>query len=79
MEVLVRVCVFFGNNLFILCIGICDLNDKWKYYLDNGDINVWLDMCVSMEKVIDIVDKYNLYLGIELELVNVVFNFVKVE
>ncbi len=79
MEVLARACAPLGNNLLTLCTGTRDPNDKWKYHPDNGDTNAWLDMCASMEKAIDIADKYNLHLGIEPELANVVSNPAKAE
>lgn len=79
MEVLAKGSALLGNKLLTLCTGTRDPMDKWKHHPDNATTSAWLDMCRTMEMAIDIADKYDLYLGIEPELANVVANAAKAQ
>ena len=79
MEILAKACAPLKNQLLTLCTGTRDPNDKWKYHPDNGTSRAWQDMCRTMEKAIEIAEEYDLYLGIEPELANVVSNTVKAQ
>lgn len=79
MEVLAKACAPLGNKLLTLCTGTRDPYDKWQYHPDNATASAWLDTCRTMEKAIEIADQYDLYLGIEPELANVVSNVAKAQ
>ncbi len=77
MEVLASSCAILGNSLLTLCTGTRNPKDKWKYHPDNASSNAWLDMCRTMGKAIEIAEQYDLYLGIEPELANIVADTAK--
>jgi len=79
MEVLAQSCLTLNNSLLTLCTGTRDPNDKWKYHPDNSSPQAWLDMCRTMEKAIVLAEQYQLFLGIEPELANVVSNTAKAQ
>lgn len=79
MEVLAKACAPLGNKLLTLCTGTRDPNDKWTYHPDNLTTSAWLDMCRTLEQAIDVAYKYDLYLGIEPELANVVSDIAKAD
>lgn len=77
LEVLAEASSVLHNSLLTLCTGTRNPNDKWAFHPDNASRSAWLDMCKSMEKAIEIAEQYDIYLGIEPELANVVANPAK--
>ena len=72
LEVLAAACAGLGTRLITLCTGTRDPNDQWKEHADNGSAEAWRDLLASMETAITIADRYDIELGIEPELANVV-------
>ncbi|MBX2877579.1 MAG: sugar phosphate isomerase/epimerase [Saprospiraceae bacterium] len=66
-----------GNTLLTLCTGTRDPQNKWKYHPENSSRQAWLDMSRTMEQAIGIAETFDLQLGIEPELANVVSSPVK--
>jgi sugar phosphate isomerase/epimerase len=60
--------------LVTLCTGSRDAKDQWRHHPDNSSAAAWRDLIESMHVAIDIADRYNVDLGIEPELANVVSN-----
>jgi sugar phosphate isomerase/epimerase len=60
------------TNLITLCTGSRDPDDQWRDHRENRRSAAWKDLLASMEVAIGIADKYDIYLGIEPELANVI-------
>jgi sugar phosphate isomerase/epimerase len=58
--------------LITLCTGTRDAADQWKHHPDNTSVEAWRDLIQSMQTAITITGKYNVNLGIEPELANVI-------
>jgi sugar phosphate isomerase/epimerase len=61
-----------GPRLVTLCTGTRDPDDQWRHHPENVSPSAWADLLASMEKAIAIAEQYDLTLGIEPELANVV-------
>jgi len=72
LEVLAAACAGLGTRLITLCTGTRDPHDQWKGHVENDSAEAWRDLLVSMETAIAIADRYDIELGIEPELANVV-------
>lgn len=72
LEVLAEACSSLNIHLISLCTGSRDAQDKWKHHPENQSKEAWTDMMNSMEKALLIGEKFDLQLGIEPELANVV-------
>ena len=55
-----------------LCTGTRDPEDMWRRHADNQTPKAWRDLTVSMSEALSIADKFNVTLGIEPEVSNVV-------
>lgn len=55
-----------------LCTGSRDPYDKWKWHPENASVESWKTMCRTMEQLIEIAEKYDVLLGVEPELANIV-------
>jgi sugar phosphate isomerase/epimerase len=72
LETLAGACADLGTRLITLCTGTRDPKDQWHEHPDNNTPEAWRDLLKSMEVAVAIADKYDVYLGIEPELANVV-------
>jgi len=72
LETLASACAGLGAPLITLCTGTRDTKDMWRKHADNDSADAWRDLLASMETAIAIADRYNVLLGIEPELANVV-------
>jgi len=72
LEVLAARCADMGTGLITLCTGTRDPVDQWKEHPDNNTPEAWRDLLGAMEKALRIADRYDVDLGIEPELANVV-------
>jgi sugar phosphate isomerase/epimerase len=61
-----------GIPIITLCTGTRDAADQWKHHPDNNSSSAWADLIHSMQTAITIADRYNVNLGIEPELANVI-------
>jgi sugar phosphate isomerase/epimerase len=77
LAVLAESCAGLGTNLITLCTGTRDALDQWHHHPDNDSASAWIDLLASMEKARAIAEKYNVALGIEPELANVVNSAAK--
>jgi sugar phosphate isomerase/epimerase len=66
-----------GIPLLTLCTGTGDATDQWTHHPDNSSSAAWSDLIDSMQHAITIADHYNVDLGIEPELANVVNSATK--
>jgi sugar phosphate isomerase/epimerase len=63
--------------LITLCTGTRDAADQWHHHPDNETQLAWDDMCASMAEVLKIAAAFNVTLGVEPELANVVSSAAK--
>lgn len=68
-----------GTRLITLCTGTRDPDDQWRYHPDNHTADAWRDMIMTMREAVAIADQYDLDLGIEPELANIVNNISMAE
>ena len=61
-----------GTRLLTLCTGTRDPDDQWRAHPDNDTPEAWRDLLASMEAAVAIAERYDVDLGIEPELANVV-------
>jgi sugar phosphate isomerase/epimerase len=77
LRVIAQTAETLGIPLITLCTGTRDANDQWKHHPDNNTSAAWSDLLDAMQKVIAIADHYNVDLGIEPELANVISSAAK--
>lgn len=61
-----------GTRLITLCTGSRDADDQWRHHPDNASPAAWSDLVTEMEKAVILADRYDVELGVEPELANVV-------
>lgn len=72
LEVLASRCHAMSTRMITLCSGTRDTDDQWRAHPDNGTAEAWHDLRSSMETAIAIAERWDIELGIEPELANVV-------
>jgi sugar phosphate isomerase/epimerase len=72
LEVVIAAAPTLGTRLVTLCTGTRDPADQWRWHPDNATPAAWDDLLAEMEKAIAIAERFDLGLGIEPELANVV-------
>jgi len=77
LEVLAQSCAGLGTRLVTLCTGTRDADDQWRAHPDNATPEAWRDLTASMEQAVAIAERYDIDLGIEPELANVVDDATK--
>lgn len=63
--------------LLTLCTGTRDPADQWRRHPDNAAPDAWRDLLVGMETALRIAERYDVDLGIEPELANVIDSAAK--
>ena len=61
-----------GTSLLTLCTGSRDATDQWRHHPDNSSAAAWRDLCSEFEIVLAIADRYDVFVGVEPELANVI-------
>lgn len=77
LDVLAKACADLDTRLITLCTGTRDAEDQWRGHLDNDTPEAWRDLLVEMERAIAIAETYDIALGVEPELGNVVNSAAK--
>lgn len=65
-------CAGMSTALITLCTGTRDPIDQWKAHADNDTPEAWRDLLKAMGAAIETAERYDVDLGIEPELANVV-------
>ena len=60
------------TRLITLCTGTREADDQWRSHPENESADAWTDLLSSMEIAVEIADQFDVDLGIEPELANVV-------
>ena len=77
LAVIAKAAQALGISLITLCTGTRDAADQWKHHPDNTSGAAWRDLLQSMQTAIAIANTYNVNLGIEPELANVINSAAK--
>lgn len=77
LEVLAARCAEMGTSIITLCTGTRHARDQWQWHVDNDSSDAWRDLVSEMAKALAIAERYNVVLGIEPELANVVNSAAK--
>ncbi len=72
LRTLAGACERLGTSVITLCTGTRDPHNKWRYHPDNATPAAWRDLVASMEAALEIADEYQVTLGMEPEVSNVV-------
>jgi sugar phosphate isomerase/epimerase len=72
LEVLAANAHAFGTDLLTLCTGTRSTESMWRNHPDNETEEAWADMRASMTRALAIAEQYDVRLGIEPEVANVV-------
>ena len=74
LAVLAEGAAILGTDLLTLCSGTRHQVDMWKYDPENQSPAAWQEMIEGMRQALEVAIKYDLCLGIEPEVANVVSN-----
>jgi sugar phosphate isomerase/epimerase len=77
LEVLGAAAHSLPTRLITLCTGTRDAQDQWRGHPDNETPEAWADLLASMEIAVGVADRYDVDLGVEPELANVINSAVK--
>ena len=72
LRVLAARCKAMGTSMITLCTGSRDPHDQWQFHPENASKEAWSDLLREMEQALAIAEAYDLVLGVEPELANVV-------
>src|ERR1039458_10504218 len=61
-----------GTRLLTVCSGTRDPADQWHHHSDNANPAAWQEMCTECSRLLAIAETYDLEIGVEPELNNVV-------
>ncbi len=66
-----------GTDLLTLCTGTRNTDNMWRDHPQNSSPEAWADFLAAMEQALALAEEYNVKLGIEPEVSNVVSSPVK--
>jgi sugar phosphate isomerase/epimerase len=72
LAVAVEAAADMGIAMVTLCTGTRDPHDQWRHHPDNQTSAAWHDLLTAMNAAVVIADRFNVDLGIEPELANVI-------
>jgi sugar phosphate isomerase/epimerase len=74
LKLLAQGATILGTNLLTLCSGTRNQQDIWTYHPQNQSPEAWQEMIEAMQRALEIAVEYDVSLGIEPEVANVVSN-----
>lgn len=72
LEVLASRAAELGTDLLTLCTGTRNPDNMWQDHPQNSTAEAWKDLLAAMEQAVALAEKYDVRLGIEPEVSNVV-------
>ncbi len=72
LAIVAKAAADMGIPMITLCTGTRDAKDQWTHHPDNSSKTAWRDLIDSMIVAIGIAERFDLVLGVEPELANVV-------
>ena len=61
-----------GSTLLTVCTGSRDAADQWRDHPENQSSEAWAEMIAELGHLVAIADRYDVYIGVEPELANVI-------
>jgi sugar phosphate isomerase/epimerase len=77
LRTLAAACAAMHTRLITLCTGTRDPQDQWRAHPDNDSTEAWHDLITQMIEACAIAEEFDVELGIEPELANVVSSAAK--
>jgi sugar phosphate isomerase/epimerase len=74
LKILAQAAAILGTDLLTLCTGTRNQQDMWAYHPQNQSSAAWQEMIDGMQRALDVATEFDLKLGIEPEVANVVSN-----
>jgi sugar phosphate isomerase/epimerase len=74
LKVLAQGAALLGTDLLTLCSGTRNQHDMWTYHPQNRNAAAWQEMIDAMRRALEVAIEYDLNLGIEPEVANVISN-----
>ena len=71
-EQIAKVCGCLHCKLISLCTGTRNTQSMWRWHPDNETSEAWNDLTETTQALLEIADKYKVYLGVETEASNVI-------
>jgi sugar phosphate isomerase/epimerase len=72
LKAIAGACAALGTRCVTLCTGTRDAEDMWRGHPDNSSPQAWTDLLASLETAIAIAEEFDIVLGIEPEVANVI-------
>jgi sugar phosphate isomerase/epimerase len=72
LQAVAGACAAIGTRCITLCTGTRDAEDMWRGHPDNSSPQAWTDLLASMEAAVAIAEEFDIVLGIEPEVANVI-------
>jgi sugar phosphate isomerase/epimerase len=66
-----------GSNVLTVCSGSLDQQDQWRHHPDNASPQAWRGMIAEFEALIKIADQFDVLIGVEPELANIIDSAAK--
>jgi sugar phosphate isomerase/epimerase len=79
LAILAAACRPMGTSLITLCTGTRDPYDQWRFHPDNDSPAAWRELTAELANALEIADTYDLTLGVEPEIANVVNSAAKAQ
>jgi sugar phosphate isomerase/epimerase len=77
LEILASVCNDLGTSVITMCTGSRNANNMWKHHPDNNSKEAWRDLVEHLERALELAQRYNIALGVEPEINNVINSAAK--
>jgi four helix bundle protein len=77
LSTIAATCSHIGTRIITLCTGTRDASDMWRAHPENDSKEAWRDLLVAMERCVEIAERFDVLLGIEPELANVINSAAK--
>lgn len=77
LEAIAAVCYEMCTDVITICTGSRDMQNMWRYHPDNNTPAAWRDLTKHLEQALSIAETYNLILGVEPEINNVINSAAK--
>jgi len=77
LETIAGSCAGLGSGLVTLCSGTFDAGDMWREHPENNSPAAWQLMRSGMERALTIAERYDVQLGVEPEMANVINSAAK--
>ena len=79
LAVMASRCKAMAAPMITLCTGTRDPDDQWRAHPENATPDAWRELLRSMEIAIEIAERWDILLGIEPELANVINSAAKAD